>query len=72
MPLLLMLGQAGDAEPEPDPTPTTSEGVEGGARPGYVKRAKRRKELRDILADDNDFLQFAMKSLPEILRNIFK
>ena len=50
-----------------DPTPLP--GVAGGAM-GVYQKNKKRKELRAIIADDEDFMKMVALALPEMLRKL--
>ena len=51
------------------PPVDTTPGKDGGGMGGY-QRARRRKELRLMIQDDEDFMKMVAQALPEILRKI--
>ena len=52
------------------PTPP-EEGKFGGAMGGYT-RTQKRKNLKALIADDEEFMNMVAQALPELIAKIFK
>ena len=53
------------------PTTPSAEGKFGGAMGGYT-RTQKRKKLKALIADDEEFMNMVAQALPELIAKIYK